>query len=189
MVATLFLALMPSANGYEIPLYCADSVNYKLRKTDAWLGCRTDEISLGAGALALPWEPVSDIHPYLDARFKVAQAVAKAEGVTLYIGSGYRSKARQSYLFERAKKKYGSYEKAAKWVLPSDISHHPMGLALDINYPKDPAGAAWLERNGAMFGLCRLFANEWWHFESPIAPGESCPPLLPDATTFLKSNS
>lgn len=186
MVATLFLALMPSANSYEVPLYCADSVTSNLRKTDAWLGCRSDEISLGAGGLSLAWEPVSGIHPYLAARFKVAKAVAKAEGVDLYIASGYRSKSRQAYLFAKAKKKYGSYAEAAKWVLPPEISHHPRGLALDINYPKNRSGAQWLEANGARFGLCRLFENEWWHFESPIAPGETCPELLPNATVFLE---
>ena len=188
MVASLFLALTPSAHSYEIPLYCAEKSTQILRKTAAWLGCRADEISLGAGALALAWEPVNELHPYLLARFNAAQAAAKLDGVNLYIASGYRSKSRQEYLFAKAQCKYGSYRAAAKWVLPPNISHHPMGLALDINYPKDRTGAAWLEKNGARFGLCRILKNEWWHFESPIAPGETCPPLLEDATSFLTRN-
>jgi hypothetical protein len=50
----------------------------------------------------------------------------------------------------------------------------------------DPAGALWLERNGWRFGLCRVYANEWWHFEGVIAPGERCPALAPDARVDLE---
>jgi hypothetical protein len=33
-------------------------------------------------------------------------------------------------------------------------------------------------RGGVRFGLCRRYANEWWHFER-LAPaiGQRCPPL------------
>jgi hypothetical protein len=37
-------------------------------------------------------------------------------------------------------------------------------------------GASWLERNGAAYGLFRVYENEWWHFEyHPDGP----PPRLP----------
>jgi len=62
------------------------------------------------------------------------------------------------------------------------ISHHPWGVAIDVNYPDEPVGAGWLEVNGSTFGLCRVFDNEWWHFEPVIAPGWKCPALVPDAT-------
>lgn len=186
IVLALLLLFSPSANSYEVPLYCGDSELKKIKRTDAWLGCQPGEISLGAGALVAPWEPVKSIHPYLEVRFKAAQVAAKSEGVNIYIASGYRSKSRQTLLFSRAMKKYGSYETAIKWVLPPEISHHPMGLAIDVNYPSDPKGAAWLELNGAKFGLCRIFANEWWHFESPIAPGGTCPALISNAAEYLK---
>jgi hypothetical protein len=51
-----------------------------------------------------------------------------------------------------------------------------------VNYPDEPVAAGWLEINGAKFGLCRVFENEWWHFEPVIAPGWKCPALVPDAT-------
>ncbi|MFN9960374.1 MAG: D-alanyl-D-alanine carboxypeptidase family protein, partial [bacterium] len=66
---------------------------------------------------------------------------------------------------QQAIKKYGSYTKAAKWVAPPEYSHHPLGLAIDVNYPNDQKSAKWLELNGYKFGLCRIFKNEWWHFD------------------------
>jgi hypothetical protein len=65
------------------------------------------------------------------------------------------------------------------------VSHHPWGTAIDVNYPDEPVGAGWLEINGHKFGLCRIFDNEWWHFEPVIAPGWKCPALVPDATYSL----
>jgi hypothetical protein len=51
-----------------------------------------------------------------------------------------------------------------------------------VNLNHDKSGASWLEANGATFGLCRVYENEWWHFEPLTAPGGICPPLLPDAS-------
>jgi LAS superfamily LD-carboxypeptidase LdcB len=115
-------------------------------------------------------------------RFKAAQAAAKKDGQTIYIASGFRSLSRQTTLFAQAIKKYGTAAEASKWVLPPLVSHHPWGVAIDVNYPDDPVGAGWLEINGSKFGLCRVFKNEWWHFEPVIAPGWKCPALVPDAT-------
>ena len=150
--------------------------------------CPSSLISLGGGALvesATAAGEVIEIHPILAARFTAAKIAAATEGVNLYITSGFRSQARQEVLFESAIKKYGSETEAAKWVLPPRFSHHPQGLAIDVNYPKDPNGAKWLEDNGARFGLCRVYANEWWHFEGVIAPGESCPAMAENALVDL----
>jgi hypothetical protein len=73
-------------------------------------------------------------------------------------------------------------EEASKWVLPPDLSHHPKGIALDVNYPMGQPGAQWLEVNGYKFGLCRVYENEWWHFEPLVAPGQQCPALVANAT-------
>ena len=139
---------------------------------------RLTESSTASGA-------VVDLHPLLAARFATAQIFARAEGVELFITSGFRSQARQLTLFEQEVQIRGSETEAAKWVLPPQSSHHPRGLALDVNYPGDKAGAFWLEQYGARFGLCRVYANEWWHFEGVIAPGESCPALAPNALVDL----
>ena len=129
---------------------------------------------------------VAEIHPLLLTRFNTAAAFAKADGINLFIASGFRTLSRQAALFQRAVEIRGSETEAAKWVLPPQFSHHPQGLAIDVNYPGDKIGALWLERNGAQFGLCRVYANEWWHFEGVIAPGGRCPPLAPNALIDLK---
>ena len=184
------ILLLPSfithSHAIDFPLICANKVTYELRTSDVIKRCTEDEISLGEGALQLPSEPVKDLNPTLLARFKSAQVAARKERVELKNVSGYRTYARQKYLFNQAIKKYGSYKEAAKWVAPPEISHHPMGLAIDVNYPNEPAAAKWLEINGYKFGLCRVFENEWWHFEGNIAPGWKCPKMLKDAQALLK---
>jgi len=186
LVATLLLSsLAIHSHAIDIPLHCANKVTYELRTSDVIKRCTEDEISLGEGALLPPSEPVNALNPTLLARFKSAQAAADKEGIALKIVSGYRTLERQKYLFNQAIKKYGSYKEAAKWVAPPEISHHPMGLAIDVNYPNEPAAAKWLEINGYKFGLCRTFKNEWWHFEGNIAPGWKCPKMLKDARALL----
>ena len=151
--------------------------------------CPSPLISLGGDALtesATASGEVDELNPLLASRFTAAQIAAAREGVTLYITSGFRTQERQEVLFAEAIKKYGNETEAAKWVLPAHFSHHPQGLAIDVNYPKDPSGAQWLEDNGARYGLCRVYANEWWHFEGVIAPGQSCPAMAENALVDLR---
>jgi hypothetical protein len=150
--------------------------------------CPAPLIDLGGAPLsesATAAGEVIEIHPLLTARFQAAQLTAAKESIRLYITSGFRSRQRQAILFAEAVRKYGSESEAAKWVLPAQFSHHPNGLALDVNYPNDRLGAKWLEDNGARFGLCRVYANEWWHFEGVIAPGDICPQMSADARVDL----
>lgn len=163
------------------PLFCADRITLELRASDSQTGCLPAERSLGTTPITKGKKNPVALHPKVKLRFDVAQREASKVGVSLYIASGFRTVERQRYLFERAIKKYGTETEAAKWVLPPYVSHHPMGLAIDVNYPGDPSGAAWLERHGWKFGLCRVFDNEWWHFEATTTPGSSCPARLPNA--------
>ena len=165
-----------------IPLTCANKSTYTLRISNVIKGCEKTEVSLGSGAIPRSMTRPAAIDRQLMYRFKAAQAAAKKDGQALYIASGYRTLSRQRFLFAQAVKKYGSEKEASKWVAPPLISHHPWGTALDINYPDEPVGAGWLEVHGWKFGLCRVFKNEWWHFEPVIAPGWKCPALVPDAT-------
>jgi len=127
----------------------------------------------------------TELHPLLATRFSVAQSFARADGVELSLTSGFRSLARQQMLFDREVVIRGSESEAAKWVLPPKFSNHPRGLAIDVNYPDGREEALWLERNGSRFGLCRVYANEWWHFEGVIAPGQACPDPAPNALIDL----
>ena len=183
------LLLLPNIGAYavDIPLTCADQKTFELRVSNVMDGCLNSEYSLGAGPIPISLLPKQDLDQNLRYRFLAAQAAAKKEGVSLEITSGYRSLSRQKYLFAQAIKKYGSYEKAAQWVAPAEVSHHPLGLAIDVNYPKDQTSAKWLEIHGYKFGLCRIFKNEWWHFEPNIAPGWKCPKMLKDARALLNT--
>jgi LAS superfamily LD-carboxypeptidase LdcB len=165
-----------------IPLSCMNKKSKVLRISNVIKGCEKTEVSLGAGAIMhSPIRPTSLDAQFLN-RFIAAQAAAKKDGQVIYISSGFRTLSRQKTLFTNAVRKYGSEKVADKWVAPPLLSHHPWGLAIDVNYPDEPIGAGWLETNGSKFGLCRVFENEWWHFEPVIAPGWKCPALVPDAT-------
>ena len=182
-----FLLAFLSINGIShasdtIPLSCANKTNYTIRISNVIKGCEKTELSLGAGAISHSLIRPSGVDKQLMNRFKAAQAAAKKEGQALYIASGFRTLSRQKTLFAQAVRKYGSAAEASKWVAPPLVSHHPWGVAIDVNYPDEPVGAGWLEVNGSKFGLCRVFENEWWHFEPVIAPGWKCPALVPDAT-------
>jgi D-alanyl-D-alanine dipeptidase len=165
-----------------IPLSCAKKTNYAIRISNVIKGCEKTEVSLGAGAIPRSLIRPDTLDKQLMYRFKAAQAAAKKEGQALYIASGFRSLDRQKVLFAQAIRRYGNAAEASKWVAPPLVSHHPWGVALDVNYPDEPVGAGWLEINGSKFGLCRVFENEWWHFEPVIAPGWKCPALVADAT-------
>ena len=165
-----------------IPLSCAKKTNYAIRISNVIKGCEKTEVSLGAGAISRSLIRPDQVDKQLMNRFKAAQAAAKKDGQALYIASGFRTLSRQKTLFTQAVRKYGSATEASKWVAPPLVSHHPWGVAIDVNYPDEPVGAGWLEVNGSKFGLCRVFENEWWHFEPVIAPGWKCPALVPDAT-------
>jgi hypothetical protein len=174
--------LLQKETEVAIPLWCFDSEAGSLWRSVVKEGCGSDE-SLGAGKISAPSTEVSDLNIYVKNRFLAAQSEARREGVTLVITSGFRTAERQQYLFNRAIQKYGSAREASKWVLPPDKSHHPDGIALDVNYPGDPEDTKWLELNGYKYGLCRVYKNEWWHFEPLVAPGETCPPLVANALT------
>ena len=165
-----------------LPLWCFDSEAGSLWRTMVKEGCGSN-LSLGAGKISEPKTEASDLNIYVKNRFLAAQSKARKEGINLVITSGFRTAERQKYLFKRAIAKYGSEKEASKWVLPPDKSHHPDGIALDVNYPGDPDDTKWLELNGYKYGLCRVYKNEWWHFEPLVAPGETCPPLVANALT------
>lgn len=165
------------------PVYCFNKSSEKLIIRPDFIGCVIGEdLPLGQSEIKEGTKRPTDLHPQVLARFLSAQAAAKLEGIEMIIDSGYRTVETQNYLFNRAVKEHKTPEEAIKWVLPGNQSRHPWGLAIDVNLHHEKSGASWLEANGATFGLCRVYENEWWHFEPLIAPGGTCPPLLPDAS-------
>jgi D-alanyl-D-alanine carboxypeptidase len=105
---------------------------------------------------------------------------ASDAGIPFAVDSGWRSAAYQEHLLQQAVAKYGSEAQAARWVASPGTSEHVSGNAVDIK-PGD--ATAWLAEHGAAYGLCRIYANEPWHFElRPQATAGGCPALYADPT-------
>lgn len=128
---------------------------------------------------AQPPPEAGAIDPSLSRALGMAQIAARTAGLDLQVTSGFRGAATQQRLYDQAIAKYGSPERARHWVLPPAESAHVKGLAIDVG---PPAAAAWLERHGVRYGLCRRYVNEGWHFER-LAPaiGQPCPAMEPYA--------
>ena len=95
--------------------------------------------------LANPWNSIADYVPYteqiedisLDSRIIPAMQnfvqAARNQGLNVYLSSGYRSYADQSWLFENKVQQYdGDEEVAATIVARPGTSEHQTGLAADI---------------------------------------------------------
>ncbi|GAB3134716.1 hypothetical protein GCM10027289_27140 [Tsukamurella serpentis] len=134
-------------------------------------------LAVSAPASAAPGSDGLD--PALAQAYSAAQQAAADEGVALSITSGKRSWDQQQALWEQGSAQYGSSAAARRWVLPPQESTHVSGRAVDVGPWQS---AAWLQRNGNRWGLCRTFDNEWWHFELVTAAGGVCPPTVPDAS-------
>ena len=118
-------------------------------------------------------EAPTGLDPGLVVALNAAVAAARQAGHDLSVTSGFRTVAEQEALLAEAIAEYGP-TKARRWVFPSDRSMHVRGLAVDVG---DGPAAAWLDRHGARFGLCRTLAWEWWHFEwrRPWEASATCP--------------
>jgi zinc D-Ala-D-Ala carboxypeptidase len=122
---------------------------------------------------------VSRLDPALLAALRRAAADAGADGVALYVDSGWRSAAYQEELFRDAVAKYGSNDEAARWVASARTSAHVSGDAVDIGHAD---AVAWLSEHGARYGLCQIYRNEPWHYELRAgAVDHGCPEMYADA--------
>ena len=118
---------------------------------------------------------VANLDPGLVRALRRAARDAAEDGVRIVVRSGWRSSHYQERLFRDAVSKYGSEERAARWVAAVDSSLHVSGDAVDIGRSD---AIAWLARHGARYGLCRVYRNEPWHFElRSRAIARGCPSL------------
>jgi D-alanyl-D-alanine dipeptidase len=123
---------------------------------------------------------VGNLAPDLLEALREATRAAAADGVELYVTSGWRSPEYQGQLLREAVARYGSEEEAARWVAGADTSPHVSGDAVDIG-PVD--AMAWLSERGAEYGLCQIYRNEPWHFElRPAALDRGCPRMYADSS-------
>lgn len=138
--------------------------------------------SLPNGATLTPFDiqdpAIGRLDPALLRAIQGAATAAAADGITMTITSGWRSPEFQQQLLDNAVRTYGSLAAARQYVQTPAMSKHVTGEAVDVG----GAGAdEWLISNGSRFGLCRIYANELWHFELAADPAGHCPPLLPNA--------
>ena len=161
-------AVLPTKAGSAVPRQKASTPPVKTTTTRA-------------APVPVPVTPalIAGIDPALSRALSAARIGALRVGLKINITSGFRSAAEQQRLYDEAVAKYGSPEMARHWVLPPAESDHVKGLAIDVG---PPASAAWLEKHGVLYGLCRRYVNEWWHFER-LAPnvGQRCPTMEPYA--------
>jgi LAS superfamily LD-carboxypeptidase LdcB len=121
---------------------------------------------------------IGRLDPALLNAIQNAATAAGEQGITMTITSGWRSPALQQRLLDEAVRTYGSMAAARQYVQTPAASRHVVGEAVDVG----GAGAdQWLTANGSRFGLCRIYANEPWHFELAADAGGNCPALLPNA--------
>lgn len=123
---------------------------------------------------------VTRLDPTLLAALRAAATDAASDGIELDVNSGWRSADYQQQLLDDAVEQHGSAEEAARWVATPETSPHVSGDAVDIG---GPGATEWLAAHGAGYGLCRVYANEPWHFElRPAAVDAGCPELYSDPT-------
>jgi len=123
---------------------------------------------------------VANLDPALLGALRRAATDAAADGVELYVDSGWRSPEYQAHLLQQAVLKYGSEERAARWVATPGTSAHVSGAAVDIGRSD---ATAWLSEHGAPYGLCQIYGNEPWHYElRRDAIDHGCPRMYADPT-------
>ena len=123
---------------------------------------------------------VANLDPRLLRALRRAATNAAGDGVEFYVYSGWRSRKDQEQLFREAVSKYGSKEKAARWVATPGTSAHERGNAVDLGHS---AATAWLSKHGAKYGVCQIYRNEPWHYERrPDAVDHGCPAPYADPT-------
>jgi D-alanyl-D-alanine carboxypeptidase len=153
------------------------------------IGVVTGQASFGRADGALPAgvsvfdersPAVTNLDPDLLIALRKAAAAAARNKLAVVVKSGWRSPKYQRQLLHEAVSKYGSHQKAARWVATADTSPHVSGHAVDVG----PARAlTWLSRHGAKYGLCQIYKNEPWHYELRAgAVDDGCPSMYANPT-------
>lgn len=94
--------------------------------------------------------------PAVAAAFDLMDAAANADGVDLFVNSGFRSDAEQAILFAR--------HPDPRWVAPPGRSRHRDATELDINMGDGGRAHAWLRAHGGRFGFVQRYSWEPWHW-------------------------
>lgn len=118
------------------------------------------------------------LQPEAAAAWRALKAAAQADGVALYLISGFRSVARQAELL-RAKRAQGqALGQILRLLAPPGCSEHHSGRAVDIGAPgyagldtafEHSAAFGWLWRRGGRFGFALSYPrdNAWGYSYEP----------------------
>jgi len=135
-----------------------------------------DLVTLGAGVYRVSRDNLELRKIAADALEEMARAAA-AEGITLTVGSAYRSFTYQTIVYDREVKTYGK-ETADRQSAQPGKSQHQLGMVVDFS-PIDDAFAEtpasrWLQKNAGRFGWSLSFPDgyeevtgyrwESWHY-------------------------
>ena len=105
---------------------------------------------------ALPSDYNPGVDPDAQAAFDKMQAAAAAEGLNIYISSGFRSYDYQSGLYDRYVQRSGKAE-ADRYSARPGHSEHQTGLAFDLNSIDmtfaDTDECAWVNEHCAEYGF------------------------------------
>ncbi|OBJ53420.1 peptidase [Mycobacterium sp. 1423905.2] len=176
-VATAALSFLPTAPATtESPVWLVDHSIPLDPVTDPSDGSLPDGRALTPFDVLNP--AIGRLEPALLHAIQSAATAAAADGITMTINSGWRSPAFQQQLLDQAVQTYGSLAAARQYVQTPAASKHVVGQAVDVG---GTGADQWLIANGPRFGLCRIYANELWHFELATDAAGNCPALLPDA--------
>ncbi len=104
----------------------------------------------------LPADYNPGLDPSCSAQFDALSAAAAAEGLDIYLSSGFRSYERQKTIYSNYLKCYGQ-KKTDTLSARAGHSEHQSGLAIDVNSITDAFGstpeAAWLAEHAHEFGF------------------------------------
>jgi D-alanyl-D-alanine carboxypeptidase len=152
--------------------------NTALRDADGAIGKADGVVPDDVTVFDSKYPAVANLDPALLGALRRAARDAADDGVDFVVNSGWRSPRYQAALLDEAVSKYGSRAAAARWVATPSTSAHVAGDAVDIGH--DDA-RRWLDGHGAAYGLCRVYANEPWHYEvRPDAVDHGCPRMYAD---------
>jgi hypothetical protein len=144
------------------------------------LGVADGDVPDGVTVFDDDYPAVARLRPALLRALRQASANAAAQGIEIHLNSGWRSPAFQERLLQEAVVTHGSRAEAAKWVATPETSPHVSGGAVDVG---GSDARDWLAEHGAAYGLCRIYANEPWHYELRRgAVDHGCPVPYADPT-------
>lgn len=134
----------------------------------------------GDGVMCAGYERFADEEPVgmradAAAAWLAARAAGEAQGLTMCLADGKRSRTQQQQTYDDYVRRYGQ-AMADQYVLSPEKSAHVLGMAIDVQ----PYQAyTWLEGTNGALNFCRVYDNEAWHFEfDPSFSTTGCPARL-----------